>query len=296
MKVFAVGGEDNEIHIFEGFEKKVSLKGHQREVYDVAFLSDSFLASASGDETVKIWNYKTGECINELKGHTDSVYSLYFQPPFTLLSASEDKTLRIWNILNLSSKTIEFDQGVRQITSCDQIIYVLDQQNTIYLLDISPLKTQKMITFDFEVYSFTFLKGNQFALGAVSEVMIYEGNQHINTLRKHTLSIQNLCKFPSGELVSASGDGQVIIWDLISSKSKYTMKHSCSVDAIDVLCSDVLISGDYDGNVYIWNKEGILIEKCSVSDKMIYVVRAFTFQTLLNFQKIQVFNINFNFH
>ena len=59
----------------------------------------SLVASGSLDETIKIWNPHTGECIKTLKGHTNRVISVAFTPDDKLLvSGSYDETIKIWNI------------------------------------------------------------------------------------------------------------------------------------------------------------------------------------------------------
>lgn len=54
------------------------------------------------DETVRIWDATTGECIRTLEGHTSYVYYASFSPDGKrIVSASLDKTIRIWDISDL---------------------------------------------------------------------------------------------------------------------------------------------------------------------------------------------------
>jgi WD40 repeat protein len=57
------------------------------------------LASASRDETVRLWDTKTGATKRLLEGHSDDVEAVAFSIDRQLLaSASCDKTVRLWDI------------------------------------------------------------------------------------------------------------------------------------------------------------------------------------------------------
>jgi WD40 repeat protein len=76
-----------------------TLEGHSSLVNSVAFSPDSTrLASASDDNTVKIWDASSGACLQTLEGHNSWVRSVAFSPDSTrLASASDDKTVKIWD-------------------------------------------------------------------------------------------------------------------------------------------------------------------------------------------------------
>ena len=65
----------------------------------VVFSHDSrWLASASHDHTVKIWDAQTGECFQTLEGHGCRVTLVVFSHDSRwLASASYDRTVRIWD-------------------------------------------------------------------------------------------------------------------------------------------------------------------------------------------------------
>lgn len=75
------------------------LPGHEDAVLCVQFSPDSrFLASASGDKTIRIWNASTTTCMHVLKGHTNWVLKLAYSPDGTrLASACYNAELRIWD-------------------------------------------------------------------------------------------------------------------------------------------------------------------------------------------------------
>ncbi|MBW4687311.1 MAG: NACHT domain-containing protein [Komarekiella atlantica HA4396-MV6] len=86
------------------------LKAHTDKVRAIAFSPRSYaisneseqssyiLASAGDDNTVKIWDVTTGQCLQSLQGHTKRIWSVVFSPDGQFLaSGGEDETVRIWN-------------------------------------------------------------------------------------------------------------------------------------------------------------------------------------------------------
>ena len=76
-----------------------TLTGHAKTVWDVAFSPDGrLLATASADETMRLWALATGECLRTLTGHALGVLSVAFSPDGRLLAtASADETVRLWD-------------------------------------------------------------------------------------------------------------------------------------------------------------------------------------------------------
>ncbi len=79
-----------------------TLSGHNGTVYSLALSPNgSLLASASQDNTIKLWRYasQTTAFMN-LTGHTNQVRALCFISNQILASGSWDNTIKIWNIIS----------------------------------------------------------------------------------------------------------------------------------------------------------------------------------------------------
>ena len=76
------------------------LRGHAGNVTKVIYSPDSkLIVSTSGDTTIRLWDSKTGRCMNILSGHSHTVVGVSFSPDGKLLaSSSVDKTIRIWDV------------------------------------------------------------------------------------------------------------------------------------------------------------------------------------------------------
>ena len=75
------------------------MTGHQGLVNHVQFSPDTlYLASASFDKCIKIWNGHTGAFLFNFRGHVGAVYQISWSPDSRLLlSCSKDSTVKCWN-------------------------------------------------------------------------------------------------------------------------------------------------------------------------------------------------------
>ena len=79
--------------------RRITLQGHRDGVTAVAVTPDgSEVISASFDETLKVWDRKSGEELRTLRGHRDRVTAVAVTPNGSeVISASEDRTLKVWD-------------------------------------------------------------------------------------------------------------------------------------------------------------------------------------------------------
>ncbi|KAF9935923.1 hypothetical protein BGZ67_002868 [Mortierella alpina] len=153
-------------------------RGHTDGVMCLQF-DDSFLITGSYDNTAKVWNIETGECLRTLKGHALCVRALHFDEA-KLITGSMDRTLKIWNY--------HTGQCIRTLQGHTDGVVTLDFDSRI-LASGSADATIK--TWNFATGECSTLKGHT---DLVNKVQIY----------KKTL------------LFSASDDTTVKLWDIAS--------------------------------------------------------------------------------
>ncbi|CDK26757.1 unnamed protein product [Kuraishia capsulata CBS 1993] len=76
------------------------MTGHQKLVNHVSFSPDGrYIASASFDNSIKLWDARTGKFITSFRGHVASVYQVSWSSDCRLIvSASKDTTLKVWDV------------------------------------------------------------------------------------------------------------------------------------------------------------------------------------------------------
>ncbi|KAI5776192.1 quinon protein alcohol dehydrogenase-like superfamily [Geopyxis carbonaria] len=95
--------EDNTMYLWEPHKNSkpiARMMGHQKGVNHVSFSPDGrLIASASFDNSVRLWNSRDGKFIATLRGHVAPVYQCAFSADSRLLvSSSKDSTLKIWDV------------------------------------------------------------------------------------------------------------------------------------------------------------------------------------------------------
>src|SRR6476620_10963105 len=77
-----------------------TIEGHQDAVRSMAFdPRGETLASGSGDNTVKLWETRSGKLLRTLEGHQNQVHSVAFDPQGRMLaSGGYDKTVKLWEV------------------------------------------------------------------------------------------------------------------------------------------------------------------------------------------------------
>ncbi|KAK7846318.1 notchless protein like protein [Quercus suber] len=97
------GSDDFTMFLWEPFvskHPKTRMTGHQQLVNHVYFSPDGqWVASASFDKSVKLWNGATGKFVAAFRGHVGPVYQISWSADSRLLlSGSKDSTLKVWDI------------------------------------------------------------------------------------------------------------------------------------------------------------------------------------------------------
>ena len=75
-----------------------TLRGHTDNIWDICNMGENHVITGSWDKTMRMWDIRSGECIQILQGHTGGVYCVHLHSSGYLLTGSGDHTVRIWDI------------------------------------------------------------------------------------------------------------------------------------------------------------------------------------------------------
>jgi WD40 repeat protein len=199
------------------------------------------LASAGHDQTVQVWDARTGQRSLALLGHGTYVWAVAFSPDGKhLASASTDKTVKVWDAqTGKEERTLKghtdvvwgvawSPDGARLASaSLDQTMKLWDAQTG---LEVFTLKGHGG-----HVYGVAFSSdGARLASASLDQrVKVWDARtgQELRTFKGHSGGVVGVAWSPDGaRLASASHDGTVKVWDAQSDQEvRSLMGHTSGV-------------------------------------------------------------------
>ncbi len=234
-KYLAVGSISGQICVWRVADKTLllTLRGHSRFVWTLAFSPDSTLLASSGyDSTIKLWAIAgeeafRGQCLQTLSGHEKWVRSLSFNADGSLLvTGGDDEMVRVWDV----------HKG-----TC---LHVLGgHKGSVWSVATSPDGTCLVTGGDDEVV----------------RVWDMRSGTCIHVLHGHTSMAMAVAFHPSGNMCASGGeDGSIHLWDALSGRHVTTLQlHSRRAASIAFNAEGTLLaSGSLNGEVEVWGIAG----------------------------------------
>lgn len=242
-------------------------KGHENNVWSLAFSIDgSVLASGSEDQTIRLWQVDTGQCISIFTGHTDCIRSVVIHPDGQrLISAGEDRTWRIWNLQtgDCLQAIKGHEQGIWAIALSPDgcTIASASHDATVKLWDLETgrcLRTLKGHTDWLRAVAFS-NDGQWLVSGGCDRTLrIWKvsSGQCVQVLTPHTQAIFSASFLPhQSAVVSAGLDSTICITNLDTGicQRRLLGHHSCIYSVACHPQGDLLVSGGDEPMIRLWD-------------------------------------------
>jgi Tol biopolymer transport system component/uncharacterized protein YgiM (DUF1202 family) len=243
------------------------LTGHTGEVFAVAFAPNGqILATAGGDQTIRLWEPSTGRDISVLRGHMGTIRALAFSPDSRLLaSGSADTTIRLWDVTSgkeLKSLTSRFGGIHAVVFSPDgDTLASGGSDGTVRLWDWATGKELKSMRSRFGIiFSITFSPDGRTMATGSSDHLVHlwdlATGQEKSAMAGHEGHIHAVTFSPDGRFVaSGSEDRAVRLWDVDTGKERAVFTgHTGEINALAFARDGrTLVSADSAGVIKVWD-------------------------------------------
>jgi WD40 repeat protein len=244
-----------------------TLAGHANGVSYCAFSPDgAFLATASHDRTLRVWNMSTARTVKILSGHAEAVSACAFSPDGqSLVSAGHDRTARVWDVATGAERAVLTGHTDR-VSSCafspdGSLVATASHDGTVRLWDLAAGTTLRTLTgHSGPVVTCAFAPDGESLVSAghdrTARVWDVATGAERSVLTGHTDRVSSCAFSPDGSLVAtASHDGTVRLFGARTGDWARTLAgHSAPVLACAFSPDGALLaSSGHDLTARIWN-------------------------------------------
>ena len=222
------------------------------------------LISASNDKTIKIWNFKTGDCLKTLNEHQDSVTSILIISNNKLISGSSDKLIKIWDLITykcLNTSRNEFGITFLCLISANKIACGC-QDGSIQILNVDNFIKVKLFKAHVDRITCLLSVADESILISCSgnkdkKIKIWNTKtfEWIKSLEGHSDTIHTYLDLsPSGGcFLSSSIDGKVILWQIETGELLKLIQFKVAVNCVQWVNDDLFLVGLDSGEIHIYN-------------------------------------------
>jgi WD40 repeat protein len=239
-----------------------TLTGHAAQILGLGFSDTNTLVSISLDQTVKIWDVKSGKLLHSAEMPLGKQVSFAIAPGHQSLAAdSSFGKVRLWNYqTGQVLKTFEPNDSwasALAFTPDGKLLVIGTEKGVVRVMDVATWTVTHTIDLDSPVHSLAASTEHiLMGYGDGTVAMLNFGEQSsVPEMRKQSGAINGVAFSSNGELfASASADKTVKLWDTKTLKLLCSLEgHPSSVLSVTFSPNGQKIASiDADGNVNYW--------------------------------------------
>lgn len=191
-------------------------EGHGECIYSLQF-NEKFLVSGSRDRTLKVWDLETGRCLRTLTKHRGSVLCLQFDShpdEDIIVSGSSDSDIIIWKF-STGEEIQKLDkahaESVLNVKFDKRILVTCSKDKTIKIFNRRPLRAGDLGYVEVDPVPVNLRYGSSIPVSP-SDLPVTPPWTLIGVLQGHSAAV-NAVQIHEREVVSASGDRHIKVWD-----------------------------------------------------------------------------------
>ncbi|GLT31933.1 hypothetical protein SLA2020_066320 [Shorea laevis] len=280
--VFAVSDEDGYVNLFDSGGKFSSSSSrqdnavkariadwvaHQNAIFDICWIKeDTSILTASGDQTIRVWDAHEKKCTGVLTGHTGSVKSLSSHPANSdiIISGSRDGSFALWDLRCKISSKSRCKEDCISSTAMVKRAHVSPQARRVKRVKAASMSITSVLYLKDEISIAT--------AGAVDSVVKFwdirnlkthvtqaRPYQNSSTQKERSHGISSLSQDLNGVFLTASCmDNRIYLYNILQlDKGPIQTFSGCQIGSFYVksaISPDAthILSGSSDGNAYVW--------------------------------------------
>ncbi|CAI0456235.1 unnamed protein product, partial [Linum tenue] len=244
---------------------------HQNAIFDIRWIKDDArILTASGDQSIQLWDVQGKKCIGVLLGHTGSVKSLSSHPTNSdlLVSGSRDGSFALWDLRCQNTSTRRSTETCISSTAMVKRAHLSAQAKRVRRTKTASTSITSVLYLKDEVSIAT--------AGAVDSIVKFWDTRNLksqvtqvspqpksSTEKVNIMhGISSLSQDSNGMFLTASCmDNRIYLYNVLQlQKGPVQSFTGCQIESFfvkSVISPDAssILSGSSDGNAYVWQVE-----------------------------------------
>ena len=254
------------LDIEKQFEQSYLIKSvneHTHRVNCITALSNGFAISGSWDNTLRVWNPHTGECLYPpLTGHTSGIRCVAVTEDGLAVSGSDDCTLRVWDLRTGKCLYPPLTGHTERITCVavtkDGLAVSGSDDCTLRVWDLCTGKCLHELNGHRKQVRCVAVADDGIAVSGSDDCTLrvwdLRTGERLHVLNEHTGAVT--CVATNGwTCISGSNDNTLRIWDLRTGECSYPplAGHTRHVRCVAVTKGGLVVSGSDDCALLVWD-------------------------------------------